>query len=428
MRIAGRSHGDVSPYAFLAVALFLSYARAPGLFWHPRFWAEEGAIYFAYAFDHRWYETLFAAQRGYFSLYVNAASLLAASVPLRHAPLVTTGAALLTQMVPVAIVVCSNSAMWSGTARKIVGLLVVLFTPMTGELWLNTINSQFFLSLGTLLVLLEPVPVESQHKRIACGLLLGVAGLTGAVSCFLTPLFLFKAWWYRSRESIAHAGILVVCSLVQILVVWSMRTETGVASRFTELDLPTLASIAWTNTFVWPFCGRHAAQAVARALLSTRDNGAFGFTIAGLSLFAIEAMVLAFLCGRRPTIERLLLVGAYALLVVLSTASSTGSRPEKFALIQPGFGGRYFYGPTVALGLLLFINCQAAKTMGRFSVRTALSAGLLVVMLALGVQRYWMVPSSGADWSEEVTLWQRDQRHALRIWPAGWTMFLNTRR
>jgi hypothetical protein len=122
--------------------------RAPALFLEPRFWAEEGAIYFSYAFRRPWYEVLFAPHLGYYALYPHLASLVATrTVELADAPLVTTSMALLAQLIPVTLILWSKAELWLGPARKIIGILIVIFTLSSGEIWLNSINSQFFFAL-----------------------------------------------------------------------------------------------------------------------------------------------------------------------------------------------------------------------------------------------------------------------------------------
>jgi hypothetical protein len=74
--------------AVLAIAL-----RAPVLWSHPRFWGEEGTIYFADAFNRAWFHSLFAPHVGYYSLFANGTALAAARLaPLEYAPLVTLAA------------------------------------------------------------------------------------------------------------------------------------------------------------------------------------------------------------------------------------------------------------------------------------------------------------------------------------------------
>jgi hypothetical protein len=161
--------------AVLAIAL-----RAPALWSHPRFWAEEGAIYFADAFNLPWYDSLFAPHFGYYSLFANGTALVAARLaPLEHAPLVTLIAALAVQALPVALILLSRAPLWRSWASALTGVVMVSFLPIsTAELWLNTINSQFYLALCTFLVLLEEEPADTPGRRFTHRAVLLLGGLT----------------------------------------------------------------------------------------------------------------------------------------------------------------------------------------------------------------------------------------------------------
>jgi hypothetical protein len=406
-------------------SLLAMYWRAPALLAHPRFWAEEGSLYFAYAFDHSWYEALVKPYAGYFSLYVNCATLAAARfVTLPNAPLLTTIAAFLVQAISPAIIVWSQSELWRGTARKLAGLLIVLLAPLWGELWLNTINSQFFWSLTAFLILLEPVRQTTTIKRRVYCVALLIAGLTGVVSCFLAPLFVLKAWWERTRESIGHAAILLVCFAVQGAIAWSLRNEPGVAHRLGVLNPPTLASIVWTNTVAWPLFGFDVARGFARLLYTALGTSGFQFTLIGVLLLLLELVFLWYVSSRVDRRLRWLLLGTYGLLTVLSAVFSGGSRPEKTALISPGYGGRYFYVPNVALLILLLANVRW-PTEPRFDHRSVVCAGLLAAALFFGARRYWEIPTAGAEWTVEVAQWRANPTHRLRIWPQGWSVTLS---
>jgi hypothetical protein len=78
------------------IAVFLLFAfvvllRQPALLLNPRFFCEEGMIYYAYALHHPMLDALLRTAAGYYSLVQNVSALLAAyCVPVEWAPLVTT--------------------------------------------------------------------------------------------------------------------------------------------------------------------------------------------------------------------------------------------------------------------------------------------------------------------------------------------------
>lgn len=73
--------------------------RRPELLYIPRFWAEEGSTFFAYAFNNGFLTNLVSSHYGYFTLYNNLATSTAALFPLETAPLVTTWLALVAQSI-----------------------------------------------------------------------------------------------------------------------------------------------------------------------------------------------------------------------------------------------------------------------------------------------------------------------------------------
>ncbi len=398
------------------------YLRAPSLLSAPRFWAEEGSVYFAYAYAHPWLDTLVTPHGLYLLLYTNLAAIVAArAVPLTSAPLVTTLCAFAVQALTLALILWSRSALWRSDTRKVVGCLIVLLTPISGELWLTTTNSQFYLSLVTFLILVDRVDGASRFRVHAYRVLLVLAGLTGPVSCFLAPLFLLKAWRERQREDRIHTGILLACTLVQLTVLWSLRHEPAVARRFAVVDVPTLASIVWTNTIVWPFGGLPLAQAFADVIFRACSGGRLPFVVLGLLLLCLEVLLLWCIAAPVETSARRALLGSYLLLTVLSIMAGTSSLPDKAALMQPGLGGRYFYVPTVLLLLLLLVNIQRDLFA---SARSLFCLALLAAALIWGARAYQPPPATGPDWPMEVRRWQEDAEYRLHIWPPGWSVSL----
>lgn len=227
--------------------IVLLVGREPRFLGSPRFWAEEGTRYFAYAYTHPWYAALTHAELGYVALWPNLATTVAANmVPLEYAPLVTTLFALTVQIIPIILIVWSDGTFWNGFATKIIGCCALLFAPLSQEIWLNTINSQFYFLLITLLVLIEDAHAKGT-RRIMYRVLLVVAGLTGAVSLFLLPVFAIKAVQEKHRERGIQAALLVACAVVQGAVFWASQAGTG-APRQVVADVPLFAAVVWVST------------------------------------------------------------------------------------------------------------------------------------------------------------------------------------
>ncbi len=386
--------------------------RAPELLRTPRFWAEEGSVYFAEAFSHPSAAALLTPHFGYWSLGANGAALLATLAPLTMAPLVTTLLALLVQSLPIALVAWGAGTWRRSLAQRAAAVAVLVAIPLSGELWLNTINSQFYLAVATFLVL-TAAPGTPRPRVVAP--ILALAGLTGVVSCFLTPLFVYRAARERRVDVGFNALVMVACSAVQLVMFWSVLGDPGVARRFSPLDLPTLGAILTTNSLVWCFGGLHAAQSVATAVLSQR--GLPEFAVVGWLLLGAVMLFLVWGAAGVPRPQRVLIIGSFVLISVLSMVAASGSRSDKWVMIVPGFGGRYFYAPNVILTLLVLANLRRDNS----RLRQALAVLFLSAAIFHGLRQFRDVPVSGPLWRDEVPMWEADSQHQLRIWPLGWT-------
>jgi len=121
--------------SLLFACMVLIIGREPRFFVSPRFWAEEGSRYFAYAYAHGWYDALAHAELGYIALWPNLATTVAANVvPLEHAPLVTTLFAAVVQIIPIMLIVWSKGAFWNGLGTKMLGCFAVVFAPLSQEI------------------------------------------------------------------------------------------------------------------------------------------------------------------------------------------------------------------------------------------------------------------------------------------------------
>src|SRR5215469_4778372 len=73
--------------------------KTPQVFTDPRFWAEEGAMFYPYCRSHPMLECLSYLHTGYYQLLTDAFTFLASEAPVLYAPAVTTFFAILLHMI-----------------------------------------------------------------------------------------------------------------------------------------------------------------------------------------------------------------------------------------------------------------------------------------------------------------------------------------
>jgi hypothetical protein len=163
--------------------------RDPALFLDPRFWAEEGALYFHHALVSPGLKDFLSPALGYYSLLVKIAVYLALSVPIEYAPLVTTVISGLVIWFCVILIITSENDFLAGFGVKCAFALILLFIS-SGEIWLNTITSQFWLPIGVLFLI-----IDKSARSFAAYLwrytFVFLAAMTGVMSFFLLPLVIF---------------------------------------------------------------------------------------------------------------------------------------------------------------------------------------------------------------------------------------------
>jgi len=428
MKVNRQGRRILFPWLLLLGSAAVMILRAPGFFLEPRIWAEEGTVYMAYAYNHSFWQALVAPHQGYYGLFPNLATILALAFGVEHAPTVTTWLSFGAQLLPIAIIAWSNGSIWRVWYRRLLGVLVVLFAASSGEVWLNTINAQFYFNIAVFLLLLEDSRTFVKWRRWLYAFILAFSALTGAVSCFMLPMYILKAIWERSRGSVLQAGILSLGTLVQVMAWWSSRdANLGLPSRLGNLDYPSLIAVIVNRTVVAPILGQSLAGLTAELLMAVRTAGGavYNLLTAGLSI-GFLALLIA-LCWRNPK-QGILMAGSYLLVVSLSIATALVAPGDpKFLLVYPYGAIRYFYSPSVMLLLLLTANIDLPAPKPRWL--TWFSLILLLAGLVSGAWHYagdieQFRGANWPNWSWEINRWKADPEHEVRIWPPPWTMKL----
>ena len=420
----GTGTRSTSGAVLVLLSLGLTVWRGPQYLATPNFWAEDGMLFFAGAWNSGPLHGLVQLPSGYLQLLPNLATSLAAwlvrsgALSLASAPRVTAVAGLLAQLVPIAVIAFAVAPTWGGVLRRAVAIAIVLVVPRTGNIWLNTVNSQFYLALAAIVILLEP-PDLTPVRRWAYAALLVLCGLTGPVSALLTPLFVLKVWGARTRSAILLAAVSSLCAAVQVACV--VASATGPA-RGTGLSVGAVGAVAWMRTVVLPVLGEHAAIAFGSRARPLVLGTPFAppSAVFGMQLVATLGLLVVVLVLGIAREIRWWLAGSYLLVTVSSLVGAVGDVRAMLGSVDGS--ARYVFIPCVLVSWMLLFNIERLV-----SARGAAYA--LVLALAIGSDA-WAWRSTlrwRADWpvwADQVAAWERNPRLPLAIWPRGWTMQL----
>ena len=114
-----------------AVFLVLALWKAPGILRHPRFWAEEGTVFYAGFVGKSFLECIFYIGHGSLQILSNAIVYLAAQAPVAFAPAITTYLALGLHLLVVAqsqlaVIGGQHAAHPAGGASFLLGFIILL--------------------------------------------------------------------------------------------------------------------------------------------------------------------------------------------------------------------------------------------------------------------------------------------------------------
>lgn len=406
-----------SPVVLLIAGVATIALRAPWLLARPRFWAEEATVYFRQAFELPWLEALVRPHLGYFSLFNNLTAVAAAHcVPLAHAPLVTTLSALVVQAVPVVLIAWGRGPLLTTPLRRALCLAIVLLSPPSEEVWLNTINSQFHFGVAAALIVFD----ERNGSRAWVAfkfVVLALGGLTGPVAVMVAPMAALWALRTRSRVAFVAAAVLAATAIFQAVVMkWGPTYEAMPPRTPSSLTLMPVVFVArvWGESWL----GESARPLLQ--LVRTAWSAGHTFPLALGSLAAVLTLsTWAALKSPGRTLTGLLLLTSAGMTVVAVWGAVGTDKSELLATFN---GGRYFYLPGI-LWKLALLSAIALPFERTFRWAHALPVGVLGASLALNAFHYpGQMGRDGTwpNWRNEVTAWRENPARALYVWPPGW--------
>jgi hypothetical protein len=134
------------------LVLIAQFSRRPSLLTHAQFYAEDGMIWFAQAYNFGWLHSLFLPQVGYLNVVPRLGAGLALLVPLQCAPLVMAIVGLLIQALPVPILLSARCSNWASLPDRLLLAAIYVALPGTREIHVVLTNAQWHMALAAALL------------------------------------------------------------------------------------------------------------------------------------------------------------------------------------------------------------------------------------------------------------------------------------
>lgn len=404
------------PWQQIAIFLFacaVLVTRRPDAIFHAQFWAEDGHVWFADAYNFGGWTVLFRAQDGYFQALPRLAASLALLAPLTLAPLVLNLAAIAVQALPVNLLLCARSSAWGILRFRALLAGIYLALPNCREMDAIITSSQWLLTLSAFLLLAASTPKGAARRLFDISILL-LSGLTGPFCVFLAPVALFLALRRRDGWRWLQAGVLAACCLVQA---WALLiVDPSGRSHYAALGAsPAL------------FARLLAAQVYLATLLGSNEFAAYSSPVLFIVLLcaAIGGTVLVAICFARSAVEMRLFLVLSALLLAVSLITPNTGAPKGvtgWELLAEGGGSRYWFFPTLAFAWSLLWGFQSRTG----SLKTV--SAVLLCLMCFGIIRDWRHPAFKdmhfADYAARFEAAPAGTAVTIPENPAGWTIRL----
>ena len=411
--------GKISQYKIeiliLTLIIGFSLYRSPFIFLNGRFIGEEATHHFMSALNNNFFKNLiyFDNVSGYFNLIPNILSEISTYLPIEYAPMVTVYGSFLIIINLSFICLFNNSYFLNTKIKRItVSLLLFITPPFVSEIWINSLNSQIYLCLSSILILLIKNNEQKNNSYLHLNIL--IAGLSGIYTCVLTPFFLIRFLESKTRYNLLNFFIILSCSIIQTtIILYSRFTNTLMESKFNLSLNSEHFTLFIYNNMAKPVFGRQLTH-----LIYEKVNVIF-LIILVLSLI----LFFVFEILKKKNFEKikkdfvlqfLVLIFVFYTFVIL-----IGS-------VNGQLGGRYAVIPGVIFLLIIF---QFISFFEQKWIKFFLS--LFIISSILSGFYEFRPPTENVRhqyikyldcincpiWKDEVLKWKEDKDYRLGLWP-----------
>ena len=398
----------VTPLRFAGLVLLgasvLALRRPEGLL-APRFFAEDGAIFFRGAFEHPFWTSLVLPHAGYPELVPRLLAALAEVFPLSLAPGLYAGVSLVIASIALSWISLPQFRHWIPSDAVRCYLALLLWVAPNQEALMKLSYVHWYLCLWVALcAVMRPL----RSPAAGAALVLGCVATfwSTPVSYVLLPLFLLRAFCLRARRARHEALAVLVGGLTAVASAWWLPWGDTL-----PISAPGLSAAVRLEGLVAGLVYKVGAAGILGEPLAGR--------LLGLGFAAVVAVVLVCAAGvgwlatRRGRSAAPLL--GVCLYVILSTCALFVLRAPLVQAYAEGRGlgesDRYFF--VASCFLLVLIVALAAPVAARRGRWLAAGMALLAVHVAGFGMRSWT--PSDYDWQSQVERIEATRKRADQL-------------
>ena len=404
-----------------AVLVFLFFAavvvsRRPDVLSHAQFWAEDGKIWYADAYNLGALQPLLHPAAGYFVTFPRLVALVGLLLPMAAVPLMFNCVAIVFQVLPAQFLLSSRCSEWGSIHARALFAFLYLALPNSQEMHANITNTQWRLALLALMILFAR-PGKSALWNAFDLSILTLSALSGPFIVFIAPIAAALCWSEpRNPQRTKFFLIAGSGALVQGMALLLPGGQDRVVQAVRGATPAILIRILAKQVFLAALVGRRTLAGVS---FESGTSWMIAVVVVCIGV-AIECYVLL----KAPPVWKAFIAFSFCILAV-SLAFPMTKSPQWPALLASG-GVRYWFFP-----MLAFISSVVWMLHRRNPMIVRATAWVLMLIMVFGIVQDWGHPRpvdfqfsnyvrKFSDLPSGTTLF-------IPINPAGWTMKLMKR-
>ena len=393
----------------LTLIIFLIFYRSPYIFLNGRFVAEEGSFWFhnSYLYGPIKGLTQIFWGSGYFNIWPNLATTFALLVPIEYAPLVTVYFALSLKIFLFVFVIYSQSNfLITNFDKTIISLVILAAPPMVPEIWVNTLTSQVYFTIFSILILFLQDTKKNFFNK-SSPFVLFFSGLSSLLPCTLLPFFFYKYIRNKNKINLSNfISLLFVSCCQSVIFIYSKIQNLDLEGSQTRFILSLDKFVNYTyNVLIKSILGRDLTQLLY-----------YDFFILFNIYLLIGFIMLIFIILLKNSFHHFkndrVLISLILIFITISVFTFFGSKMEQ---VQ----GRFAATPGV---LLIFIVYRFFQLSSNYFKNFYLILILFTLMTGFyefklnNKYPHFLVCIDCPNWKDELKKWKLDNNYKLKIW------------